>query len=148
MDARGVCIGMSFCKIERATVQQLCRFVVMGMTTMIVCWGSFFLLLKILDMHYLVSVNLATLAAWGYAFIVNKWVVFRDGSQAVLWQGSQFFVLQAVLLGISNLLMYIMVSLLSCKMFVALFIMTAIVTVCNFAGMKMIVFKSASSELP
>lgn len=132
---------MSFLGINETTIRQLFRYIIMGMTTMVVCWGSFFLLVKLVGIHYLLSVNLSTLVAWGYAFFVNKYVVFRDRRETVLIQGSQFFVLQAILLGLSNLLMYIMVSLLDYKLFVALFIMTAILTICNFLGMKVVVFK-------
>lgn len=121
-------------------VGELVRYVLGGLSTMVVCWGGYFVLLQVSGWHYLLCLNLSTLLAWGYSYLINKYIVFRNRERGHVIQGSKFFTLQGLLLALSNVLMFVQIDLLGWPQFVSLFLVTALATVLNFSVMKILIF--------
>lgn len=127
-------------QVSRKSIFEGLRFILGGISSTVVCFGSFFLLLKVLGLHYLICTNLATFIAWGYAYLINKYLVFRDHRSTHVSQGGKYILLQSCLLGLSNILMFLQIDVFGWSLYVALFLMTAVVTVINFVVLKLVVF--------
>ena len=133
-------VSYVFMKINNRAVFEGVRFILGGLSSMAVCWGSFFILLKIAGLHYLICTNLSTFIAWGYAYFINKYLVFRDRRSEHAKQGRKYLILQGLLLATSNVLMYLQIDVWGWSLYVALFLMSVIVTAINFFALKLIVF--------
>ena len=135
---------MSTCSgINETLNHPIYRYILGGFSTMIVNWGTFFILVEFVKLHYLICLNLATLVAWTYSFIINKFFVFRDLRKSYIFQGGKFLVQQITLLALSNLIMYFQTSILQYNLYISWFIIAAIMALLNYIGMKVIVFKGA-----
>lgn len=121
-------------------IQEGYRFILGGLSSMCVCWGFCLVLVKWVGLHYLIGTNLAVFITWGYSYGINKYFVFKNVEKKHAEHGAKFFVLQAVLLGLSNLQLYLMVGRVGLRYFPALIINTVIITILNFICMKFFVF--------
>lgn len=115
------------------------RYIVGGSATMVVCWGTYVGLIELLGIHYLVSANLATLVAWGFAYLMHRTFVFRSQAPHVR-SGPRFFALQLGLLGVGNVLLFAGVTGLGIHYFPAVVLVSIVTAVLNFVLMKLLVF--------
>ena len=60
--------------------REIIMYVIMGVATTVICWGSYFLFTDILSFELNVSNILSWLVAVIFAFVVNKWYVFEAKS--------------------------------------------------------------------
>jgi len=120
------------------------RYVLAGLATMVVCWGTYVGLIELANVHYLISANIATLVAWGFAYLVHRRFVFRSQTSH-LRSGSRFVILQLSLLVFANLVLYLEVSILQIHYFVSVVLMSIVVAALNFVLMKLLVFSPAGS---
>ena len=86
------------------------RFGIAGITTTAICWGSYIAFVELLKFHYLISNNLATFIAWTYAYYINKYFVFRNKKRKDINKITKFIALQTLLLGWTNLVLYLLVG--------------------------------------
>lgn len=116
------------------------RFAVAGITTTAVCWGSVIAFVELLNLHYLISNNLATLIAWVYAYFINKFFVFRNHKQKHIENVAKFIVLQALLLGWTNLILYLLVGRLGMHYVIIVIGNAVLLVLINFLCQKIFVF--------
>lgn len=117
------------------------RFAIAGLTTTIVCWGSIIVFVELFHFHYLTSNNLATLIAWFYAYFINKCFVFRNHQkQKNIKQVGKFVLLQALLLGWTNLVLYILVGYLGMHYAIIVIGNAVFLIAINFLCQKIFVF--------
>ncbi len=63
--------------------REIIMYVIMGVATTFVCWGSYFLFTDFLHFELNVANILSWLVAVLFAFVVNKWYVFEAKSLAL-----------------------------------------------------------------
>lgn len=119
---------------------QLLRFVAGGLTTTVLCWGLLIALKELGHVHYLVAANVAGFAAYGYAYVINKYFVFRNRERRHLRQGSWFVVSQVVIWLLANAGMYAGVDVLKLHYFAVTVIIAVLAAGANFLLMKFVVF--------
>lgn len=116
------------------------RFFVTGITTTAVCWGSLVAFVELLNIHYLISSNLATLSAWVYAYFINRFFVFRNHKQKHIEHLAKFILLQALLLGWTNLVLYLLVGRLGMHYLIIAIGNAVLLALINFLCQKIFVF--------
>jgi len=132
------------------TIAEGIRYLLAGFATMAVCWGAYVGLIELAGIHYLLSANIATLVAWGFAYLVHRGFVFR-AQVAHVRAGPRFVALQLSLLGLANVLLFLGVGMLGIHYFVAVVVVSIVTAVLNYTLMKLIVFsppKSSGVEAP
>jgi len=117
------------------------RFVIGGVSTMCVCWGSCIVLIELVDTHYLIANNIATIIAWIYSYFLNKHFVFKNKEKKHIENGSKFIALQASLLALTNLNLFILVDLIHLHYLPSIIGNAVLITLLNFFFLKRIVFK-------
>jgi putative flippase GtrA len=120
---------------------QAARYLIGGISTTFLCWGAVWAFVEILNLHYLVSVNLATLCAYFYSYSINKFFVFGDASNQHVVKGSKFLLLQLTLLATTNLFMYVTVSLLGVNYMIAVIIISVANAIMSFFIMRSAIFR-------
>ncbi len=126
--------------LSRSIFHEGLRFLIAGITTTAVCWGSLVAFVELLNLHYLISANLATLCAWVYAYFVNRFFVFRNHKQKHIGQVVKFIVLQALLLGWTNLVLYLLVGRFGIHYLIIVIGNAVLLVVVNFLCQKIFVF--------
>ena len=124
----------------RVLKQQLARFVAGGLTTTVLCWGLLVFFVEKLHIHYLVSANVAAGIAYGYAYLINKYLVFGNRKREHVRQVGKFAAAQAVLWVLGNSGMYVAVEVFGLHYLAANVIVAGFAAVINFLLMKFIVF--------
>jgi len=119
------------------------RYCLTGLTTTLVCWGSVIVFVEIFHIHYLISSNLATLIAWAYSYFVNKFYVFRTGRRKDAVDVVKFVVLQLLLLGWTNIVLYLFVGKLGVHYLGVVIINAVLMVLINFFCQKYYVFSPA-----
>jgi putative flippase GtrA len=122
------------------------RFIAGGLTTMCVCWGSCIALIELLSVHYLIANNIATFIAWGYSYFLNKHFVFRNKENKHVEHGIKFIALQASLLALTNLNLFILVDLFHLHYLPSIIGNAVLVTLLNFFALKLVVFKQGKQK--
>jgi len=128
----------------RWTISEGLRFVLGGLATMVVCWGTYVGLIEFANIHYLISANVATLVAWGFAYLMHRTFVFRSQVPHVR-SGPRFVALQLGLLSLANVLLFTGVSGLGIHYFLAVVLVSIVTAVLNFVLMKLLVFSPVRS---
>jgi putative flippase GtrA len=129
---------MNFSAIPLQT--QILRFILGGLSTTVICFGSLLVLVNVFGIHYLVSANLATGIAFFYAYIVQKKFVFQNRENTHITYGMKFIALQVFLLGLGNGFLYTGVDILGFHYFLVTVVMSAFLAFLNFVLMKLLVF--------
>ena len=127
---------------------EVIRFVLGGLSTMLICFSLALSLVYIFHLNYLVANNIATLASWVYSYWINKLFVFKNKEKKHLIQGTSFFVAQAVFLVTANVILYFEVEVLGLSYAIAIFILAAVMAFINFICMKMLIFKRKKDKAP
>ena len=122
--------------------RHLFRYLIGGASTTILCWGCVWLFVEKIELHYLVSTNLATFCAYFYSYLVNKIFVFEDSAGGHVIKGSRFLFLQFSLLAFTNAFMYVSVSLLTVDYMIGVVIVSIINAVISFLVMRFTIFSS------
>ncbi len=117
------------------------RFIIGGLTTTCLLWVCCIALIEVFNIHYLIANNIATLTAWGYAYFINKHLVFKNREKKHVEHGSKFIALQASLLALTNLNLFILVEVMGLHYLLSLIANAIAMTLLNFALLKLIVFK-------
>jgi len=119
-----------------------------GLTTL-VCWGAYALLMWI-GIDIIVSNILSLIVGVSFAFVVNKWFVFRSRSlerKVLAEEIISFFTLRAVTMVIAAVLFWLLISvgldqpLLGIVGMVAKIIVSIIEIILNYLASKFIVFR-------
>jgi putative flippase GtrA len=120
--------------------KQVLKYLAGGLTTTILTWSCVWLFVEIFLFHYLISINLATICAYGYSYLVNKLFVFGDKKGGHIVKGSKFLTLQVSLLITTNLFMYVTVSLLSFHYMISVVVISIINAAISFLLMRTNIF--------
>ena len=121
--------------------KEVFRYILGGLTTMLVCFLAAYFLIKKFEVNYLIANNVATLLAWSYSYIINKYFVFKNTEQKHVIQGSSFIITQIIFLIMANIIIFILIDLLKIPFPVAFIILAAIMAAINFTTMKLLIFR-------
>ena len=123
---------------------EIFKYIVGGLSTTVICWTTVFGLVEIFEIHYLLSVNIATGFVYLYSYMINKVFVFGDrGGQHVV-KGSKFILLQVTLLALTNLLMFMSVSIYDIDYRVGVVVTSVLNAVISYISMKSAIFQKSS----
>lgn len=129
---------------QRQTLIEIFKYIVGGLSTTVICWTTVFGLVEIFEIHYLLSVNIATVFVYLYSYMINKVFVFGDrGGQHVV-KGSKFILLQVTLLALTNLLMFMSVSIYDIDYRVGVVVTSILNAVISYISMKSAIFQKSS----
>lgn len=129
---------------RRQTLIEIFKYIVGGLSTTVICWTTVFGLVEIFEIHYLLSVNIATGFVYLYSYMINKVFVFGDrGGQHVV-KGSKFILLQVTLLALTNLLMFMSVSIYDIDYRVGVVVTSILNAVISYISMKSAIFQKIS----
>ncbi len=129
---------------QRQTLIEIFKYIVGGLSTTVICWTTVFGLVEIFEIHYLLSVNIATGFVYLYSYMINKVFVFGDrGGQHVV-KGSKFILLQVTLLALTNLLMFMSVSIYDIDYRVGVVVTSVLNAVISYISMKSAIFQKSS----
>lgn len=129
---------------QRQTLIEIFKYIVGGLSTTVICWTTVFGLVEIFEIHYLLSVNIATGFVYLYSYMINKVFVFGDrGGQHVV-KGSKFILLQVTLLALTNLLMFMSVSIYDIDYRVGVVVTSILNAVISYISMKSAIFQKIS----
>ena len=129
---------------QRQTLIEIFKYIVGGLSTTVICWTTVFGLVEIFEIHYLLSVNIATGFVYLYSYMINKVFVFGDrGGQHVV-KGSKFILLQVTLLALTNLLMFMSVSICDIDYRVGVVVTSILNAVISYICMKSAIFQKSS----
>lgn len=129
---------------QRQTLIEIFKYIVGGLSTTVICWTTVFGLVEIFEIHYLLSVNIATGFVYLYSYMINKVFVFGDrGGQHVV-KGSKFILLQVTLLALTNLLMFMSVSIYDIDYRVGVVVTSVLNAVISYICMKSAIFQESS----
>ena len=119
---------------------QIIRFILGGLSTTVICFGSLLVLVNVFGIHYLVSANLATGIAYLYAYIVQKKFVFQNRENTHITYGVKFIALQIFLLCLGNGILFTGVDIFGFHYFLVTVVMSIFLAFLNFVLMKLLVF--------
>ncbi len=123
---------------------EIFKYIVGGLSTTVICWTTVFGLVEIFEIHYLLSVNIATGFVYLYSYMINKVFVFGDrGGQHVV-KGSKFILLQVTLLALTNLLMFMSVSIYDIDYRVGVVVTSILNAVISYISMKSAIFQKST----
>ena len=129
---------------QRQTLIEIFKYIVGGLSTTVICWTTVFGLVEIFEIHYLLSVNIATGFVYLYSYMINKVFVFGDrGGQHVV-KGSKFILLQVTLLALTNLLMFMSVSIYDIDYRVGVVVTSVLNAVISYISMKSAIFQKST----
>lgn len=127
--------------IERKElIFQLVRFILGGISTTCICWGSIVALVELGKLHYLLANNIGGSIALLYSYLINKYLVFKNRKRVHLKHGSKFVILQLLLIGLSNIILFVGVQCLEIHYFIVVVLMSIFLAALNFSIMKIAVF--------
>ena len=124
---------------------QLIRFCVVGASGYAVNLAVYLVLLKGLDLHYLVAATGSFLVAVTNNYTWNRVWTFRGQRGHVAYQGLRFLVVSVVALGANLLILDVLVGLGVGKI-VAQAVAIVLVTPLNFVGNKLWSFRKSSTQ--
>lgn len=124
-----------------ALAGEIRRFVLCGLSTLIVCVTTMWLLVGVAGLNKMISLNLTAAVGYLYSYSVNKVLVFRSNERSHLIYGSRFLLLQAVLLLLNNALFYAGVTMLGWHYLLVNCVIAVLMSILNFIMMKLTVFK-------
>lgn len=120
---------------------EVIRFILFGLTTLVVCLVTMWLLVAVAGFNKMVSLNLTAVVGFLYSYSINKMLVFRKNERSHFVYGSRFLLLQVLLLLLNNALFYIGVYLFGFQYLMVNFASAVFLTIINFTIMKIVVFK-------
>lgn len=120
---------------------QVGRFILGGITSLVVCLTTMWLLVNVIGLNKFVSLNLTGVVGYLYSYGINKVLVFRKNEQSHLVYGSRFIILQSLLWGLNNLLFYIGVNKFGWHYLVVNFVIAIFMSILNYTLLKFTVFK-------
>jgi len=125
---------------------EVLRFGITGISNTVLCVGSLVVFVEIFNINYLISNNLATVITWIYAYSLNKSFVFRNRSRKHLELSAKFIILQLLLLGWTNLILYLLVGLCGINYLFVIIGNAVLMAILNFLCQKILIFQSNSSK--
>jgi putative flippase GtrA len=125
---------------RRVLFGEIKRFVLCGLTTLVVCLTTMWLLVDGAGLNKIVSLNLTAVVGFLYSYSINKVLVFRKNEHSHFVYGSRFLLLQVLLLLLNNGLFYIGVYLFEFQYLMVNFTSAVFLTIINFVIMKIVVF--------
>jgi putative flippase GtrA len=116
------------------------RYILAGLTTTLILWTCFLFFVEILQFHYLFSVNIATLIAWIYAYLINKIFVFRNRDKNNIRIGFKFILLQLSFLAWTNIILYVFVDIIGIHYLIISVANAMLLVIINYICQKYLVF--------
>ena len=129
---------------QRQTLIEIFKYIVGGLSTTVICWTTVFGLVEIFEIHYLLSVNIATGFVYLYSYMINKVFVFGDRGGHHVVKGSKFILLQVTLLALTNLLMFMSVSIYDIDYRAGVVVTSILNAVISYICMKSAIFQKSS----
>ena len=125
----------------------LFRYLICGCGAAVTNYLCFIFFCTVLKVHFSLSMLIATAITWIYSFTVNKFFVFKARKGKTLKESILFILLQLLLLGIANGLMWISIVLLGVNEAISWLLVSGIILLFNFAGMKFLIWKKGAEKI-
>ncbi len=129
--------------------RELISYVFFGGLTTIVSFGSYFLLNKLLGVHYLIAQVISWILSVAFAYVTNKRYVFADnssGKTTLIKQIVQFYGARIFSFLVETMLLTLMVDLLKQGEGLSKIIVSVVTVVLNYFTSKLIVFRRKKVE--
>lgn len=127
--------------LPRPLRAEIGRFFLCGLTTIVVCVATMWVMVEILRAGYFISLNATAGVGYLYSYLINKTLVFRKHERSHVVYGGRFLALQGVLLLLNNGLFWLGVHWAGWHYLVVNLLIAGVMTVLNFVLLKTAVFR-------
>jgi putative flippase GtrA len=126
--------------ISKTLILKILKFGVVGMSGMVIDFGSTYLCKEILKIHKYVSnaIGFVLAASWNYAF--NRIWTFESHNPHVAFEFFRFFVVSLIGLGLNTLILWLLVSKFKQHFYLSKLLAIAVVMVWNFVVNWLVTF--------
>lgn len=125
-------------------IQQFIRFSIVGVCNSIIDFSLYITLLSF-NVYYLAAHGFAWMVAVCFSFVMNKYWTFRSFEHKVIMQQyTKFFIVNAVGLGLSTMLLYFFVDYLNVSKIIGKILAIGIVLFWNFFMNKLWTFQRSA----
>ena len=133
-------------KINNINYRELISYLIVGLLTTVVSFGSYYLLtISLLDPNNKIELQIANIISWIcavlFAYFTNRKYVFKSKEKDMLKEGSKFCLSRIFTLLLDMLTMFIMVSVLNINDKVSKLVSQVLITIGNYIISKLFVFK-------
>lgn len=125
---------------------KLIKFCIVGGINTLITLLIFYLLNKLLGMHYLISSTIGYIFGMINSYYLNKIWTFHDKDTRIALQFIKFIVVNVTSLSINILVMYILVDELKIDSMISQIIATGFSTISNYIGSRLLVFRYPESS--
>ena len=122
------------------------RYLICGCGAAAINYFCFMFFCFICGFHFSLSMLLSTVITWVYSFMVNKIFVFEVKYGKTLRESIFFIAQQLLLFGAANGLMWICIEWLNIHKAISWLLVSGIILLFNFAGMKFLIWKKINSS--
>ncbi|NLL44436.1 MAG: YfhO family protein [Mollicutes bacterium] len=129
--------------------EEIINYLIVGCLTTLVNFIIYVICTKLIGIDYLISSALAWIGAVTFAYIANKWFVFkckREDKKSLIKEIYQFIKYRIISLSIDLGLMFIIVDLIKLNDLLAKIIVQIIVIIVNYVFNKLFVFKTSKES--
>ncbi len=130
-------------KIKKLIIDniEIITYLIFGVLTTLVNIVTYYITKNIFDFNYIVSTIISWIAAVLFAFITNKYFVFKTEKKGIVKELFLFVLMRLFSLLVDIALMFIMVDLLNINDLVAKVVANVVIIVLNYVLSKLIIFK-------
>ncbi len=126
--------------------QRFLRYIICGCGAAAINYSGFLFFYSFCKLHFSLAMFFATILTWIYSFFANKFFVFEAKTGKTLKESIFFVTQQIILFGVSNLLMWIGISIFAIPAAISWLIVAALIVLINFAGMKFLIWRNKSDR--
>ncbi len=130
-------------KIKKLIIDniEIITYLIFGVLTTLVNLVTYFITRNIFDFNYIVSTIISWIAAVLFAFVTNKFLVFKTEKKGIVKELFLFIIMRLFSLLVDIALMYIMVDLLNINDMISKVVANVVIIVLNYVLSKLIIFK-------
>lgn len=134
---------------KHAGKMKIVRYIVSGGTAAVTDLAFLYFFTDILGIWYVISAIMAFIIAFGVSFTLQKYWTFRDhSSDSVAAQGTIYFSISIINLGINTGLVYLLTDMAGVHYFMSQIIAAGSIAVISFFVYQKLVFKVRPSSAP
>lgn len=121
--------------------KEIILYLIFGVLTTIVNIASFYILVDILKINWIVSNVAAWILSVLFAYFTNKTYVFESKNSNIIKEFISFIICRILSLGIDMVFMFILIDLLNVSNLISKIIVNIIVVIANYIFSKFLIFK-------
>ncbi|MEG2322057.1 MAG: GtrA family protein [Bacilli bacterium] len=124
--------------------EEIINYLIVGFLTTLISMVTYYLFSKVIHINYLIANILSWIFAVLFAFVANKFLVFKSKNKdfkKVLKEAFDFFIARILSLIIDLFLMWLLVSIIKIDDMIAKLIVQFVIIVLNYIFSKLFIFK-------